>query len=185
MHGVGPPAWQHAGVPAAFSRRAVLAGAFAAAAAAACTSSGSTPTLPSPVPPTKEQLTRMAAVAREQELGRLAGVALDAYPAMTGAKSTVAFSAQHVQALSETLVPPPHISSAEGSASPSLTHSSVQSQNQPNRAASARSLATALLDAAAAHRAAATSSPSDLARLLVSVAASDSALAAVLQRNAA
>lgn len=169
-------------MPAALSRRAVLAGALAAAGVAACTSSGSTPAPSTSTPPTPEQLTRMAAVAREQELGRLAKVALDAYPAMTGAKSTVAFTAQHVQALSETLVPSPSVTTS-GTGSVSQSHSSGNSQNEVNRGAAARSLATALLDAAAAHRAAATSSPGDLARLLVSVAASDSALAAVLQRK--
>jgi hypothetical protein len=171
-------------VPAAVSRRALLAAALAAAGSAACTSSGSTPPppLPSPTPPTKEQLTRMAAVAREKELGRLARAALDANPGMAGARSTLSFSGQHVQALSETLVPSDSTSSH---AAGSQTGSSARSQNLASRAASARTLASALLHAAAAHRAAATSADSDLARLLVSVAASDSALAAGLQRGGA
>jgi hypothetical protein len=126
----------------------------------------------------------MAAVAREEELGRLATVALGSYPGMAGAKSTLSFSAQHVQALSETLVPSPD-STAPSSASSSQASPSEPGQNFTSRAAAARGLATALLDAAAAHRAAATSASSDLARLLVSVAASDSALAASLHRSAA
>jgi hypothetical protein len=171
------------------TRRALLVTA-AVGVTAACTGPSNPP--PPPPRPTPEQLARAAAAARETELHGLAAAALDAYPTLVGARQTYAFTAAHAAALSETLVPSPSPSASSpatrspasrASASATATTSRSRSPLAPGtRTATARSLAAALLDAAGAHRAASTSVSPDLARLLASVAASDSALAAKLTR---
>ncbi|HTY73441.1 MAG TPA: hypothetical protein VMI11_13615 [Actinomycetes bacterium] len=170
-------------MPAPLTRRAVLAGLLAGGAAAACTA-GSSPE-PEPTPTlTPDQARRVAAVARERELGELASAAVAAFPGFLAARRTVRFSAEHATALSETLPPSPSAqpSGSAASAAPRLPSSSATGSGGPgaSRVATARSLATALLDTSDAHRAAAAQASPDLARLLVSVAASDAALAAAL-----
>jgi hypothetical protein len=174
------------GVPAPLTRRTLLAGLVAAGTTAACTGSSAPPA--PPPRPTVDQLARAAAVARERELSRLASAALGAYPAMTAARTALGFHAEHVRALSETLTPSPTAThSASGSVRVSASTGSPTtsaSRTTGSRTATARSLAAALLEGADAHRSAAGGVSGDLARLLASIAASDSALAAVLRRVA-
>jgi hypothetical protein len=173
-------------VPAPLTRRALLVIA-AVGATAACTSTSAPPE--PPPQPTPDQLARAAAAARETELHGLAAAALGAYPTLVGGRQAIAFTAAHATALSETLVPSPTATrSAIASRSASAAGASASRTISPlppgTRSATARSLAAALLDAAGAHRAASMSVSADLARLLASVAASDSALAAKLTRAA-
>ena len=176
-------------MPSPLTRRALLVTA-AVGVTAACTSPSSPPE--PPPRPTPDQLARAAAAARETELHGLAATALDAYPTLAGARQTFAFTAAHASALSETLLPSPTASGSNRASSKSLSSRASASASRTQatlpagtRAATARALAAALLDAAGAHRAASTSVSADLARLLASVAGSDSALAAKLTRATA
>jgi hypothetical protein len=178
------------GVPVPLTRRALLVG-LAAGATAACTGSPSVLAPSPPAAPTADQLAREAAIAREQELSRLSAVALAAYPVMTAARTALSYHAQHIRALSETLRPSPSSSASvsssapPGSASPSVAARASESTSRVtgSRAATARSLASALVDASDAHRSAVATASPDLARLLASIAGSDAALAAVLRQG--
>jgi hypothetical protein len=108
---------------------------------------------------------RRAAIAREQALAHHAAAVVAAHPALASVRMAAAFPTAHIEALAETLAP------AAGSSPSASAH--------PPK--STKSLANALHVAAAAHRKAASTSSADLARLLSSIAASDSALAAALR----
>ena len=174
-------------MPSPLTRRALLVTA-AVGVTAACTSPSSPPEPPPrPTPDRWPGQQRLPASRAAWAGARPHWTPIRPWPARA---QTLAFTAAHASALSETLLPSPTGIRVQPGEQPELGQP-CQLERQARtpaalppgtRAATARALAAALLDAAGAHRAASTSVSADLARLLASVAGSDSALAAKLTR---